>query len=161
MYNYRILSFLTLTGAFWTVEMLFTAFIWFGLSVYILPKGLDTAATNGAVKSEPSPVKREDENEGSLSDTPRTFPTLTGQPPLHYSSPRVKSEEEDEKPAVDTHPQTAEADDEDEDADFVLEEPGTVGRGFSDSGIGTSMESSAGRAENFRRRASRGRDEGN
>jgi seipin len=154
MYKYRITSFLTLTGAFWTVEMTFAALVWFALSVFIFPQ------KDKPIKLEGSPqVKREraeDEDEDALSDTPRTFPTLTGHAPLRYSSPRVKTEEEEDSTLVDTHPVTAEADDEeDEDADFLLEESGHVGRGVSDSGIGTSMESSAGRHENIRRRLSR------
>jgi seipin len=152
MYNYRIVSFLTLTGAFWTVEMTFAALVWLALSIFVFPQ-------DAPVKKEERPqIKRErgeEDDSEALSDTPRTFPTLTGQPPLRYSSPRVKSEEEDGAQPIDAHPATAEADDEDEDADFLLEESGPVGRGVSDSGIGTSMESSHGRPENVRRRLSR------
>jgi seipin len=153
MYKYRIISFITLTGAFWTVEMIFAALVWFALSVFIFPQQLSP------IKTEESPkVKQEraeDEDEHVLSDTPRTFPTLSGQPPLRYSSPRVKTEEEEESSLLETHPVTAEADDEDEDADFLLEESPAINRGVSDSGIGTSMDSSAGRHDTVRRRLSR------
>ncbi|KAF2418475.1 hypothetical protein EJ08DRAFT_621742 [Tothia fuscella] len=156
MYNFRVASFLILTATFWIVEMAFTALIWLGFSVLISPQGTSTYGTS--IKPETTPIKDDGDALDSLSDTPRTFPTRTGQPPLQYSSPHVKSEEEDEKP-IDIHPPTAEADDEeDEDADLVVDEPGLPGRGFSDSGIGTSMESSAGKFESMRRRTSRTRD---
>jgi seipin len=153
MYKYRIITFLILTGTFWTVEVTFAAFVWFALSVWIFPQN-ETILK----KEENVEVKRE-RGEGDesdvLSDTPRTFPTLTGQPPLRYSSPRIKSEGEEDTPLIDTHAATAEADDEDEDADFLLEESAPIGRGVSDSGIGTSMESSTGKPGSLRRRISK------
>jgi len=77
-----------------------------------------------------------------LSDTERTFPTLSGQQPLRYASPRIKQEDEGSAVVVpDTAVRAVEADDEDEDADFFL-----------DSGLGTSMESSASRRDSVRRR---------
>ncbi|KAK7519536.1 putative adipose-regulatory protein-domain-containing protein [Phyllosticta citriasiana] len=114
-----------------------------------------------------------------LSDTPRTFPSYGRQPTLRYTSPRVKSEDDGAEGSTtataaaagpssstprrlsDIPPlaQTAqEADDEDEDKDNdVFIDP--AGRFFErDSGLGTSMESSAGggveRRESIRRRLS-------
>jgi seipin len=153
MYKYRITSFLVLAGAFWAVELVFAAFVWFALSVFIFPQDKSPIKKEESVE-----VKRErGEADGSdvLSDTPRTFPTLTGQPPLRYSSPRIKTEGEEDTPLVETHAPTAEADDEDEDADFVLEDSLPLGRVVSDSGIGTSMESSAGKPTAIRRRISK------
>lgn len=90
-----------------------------------------------------------------MSDTPHTFPTLSGQAPLRYSSPRVKEEEKGEEEAPESQHAIMEADDEDEDADYVHGDLGLPGRGVSDSGIGTSMESSGGRTGVARRRKSR------
>ncbi|KAI9663378.1 MAG: hypothetical protein M1831_002662 [Alyxoria varia] len=112
--------------------------------------------------------EEKDEDDADLSDTPRSFPTFSRQPPLRFESskrPRtepIKREEEEE----DTKRLGAaglsgtlrgewveEADDEDdEDADFVLDDPAalvqtgllrTTGSAHDDSGLGTSMESSA------------------
>ena len=136
--------------------MVFAGVVWFALSYYVLPG----ASTDGTIikKEEGTRVKREPGNEDSdgMSDTSRTFPTRTGQPPLRYSSPKIKEEDRDEPLPAEAQQLAAEADDEDEDADFVLDEPGPAGRGVSDSGIGTSLESSAGRPDTTRRRKSRG-----
>jgi len=94
----------------------------------------------------------EDEERGFLSDTERTFPTLSNQQPLRFRSPEIKEEkkEEDAGDGVrlqDVPPLTnLEADDEDEDGDYFL-----------DSGIGTSMESGSGsRPGSMRKRRGRG-----
>lgn len=89
-----------------------------------------------------------------LSDTERTFPTLGGKKPLRYSSPRIKREEEDGETEVilpaDGTAAPLLADDEEEDDDGVDMES------FVDSGIGTSLESTAGgRRESIRRRRGR------
>jgi len=88
-----------------------------------------------------------------MSDTPHTFPTLTGQPPLQYSSPRVKEDKQEELPADHQTGYEEQADDEDEDDDYVRDDIG--GQGFTDSGIGTSMESGTGGPGVVRRRRSR------
>lgn len=156
MYNHRIASFVVMSSIFWAVEMTFTFVAWLILSFLIFPR----SASAPAVKREHAEdsIKEEDTDEGTiddLSDTSRTFPTYSRQPPLRYSSPRVKKEEEEEGlSGLQAVPLTAEADDEeDEDADFLLDEGGRLGGGRSDSGLGTSMDSSVDRRDSVRRRS--------
>ncbi|GME41095.1 putative tubulin-tyrosine ligase protein [Neofusicoccum parvum] len=159
MYNWRITSALVFTTAFWAVEMTFMILAWVALSNIFAPASPRTKQ-EGKPEDE-TDVKTEGETETDLpdlSDTPRTFPTYAGQPSLRYESPRVKSEEEDEAAggvSADVPPvggQGQEADDEDEDADFVLD---TAGRHMDrDSGLGTSMESGQERREAVRKRRS-------
>ncbi|KAJ9649683.1 hypothetical protein H2199_000462 [Coniosporium tulheliwenetii] len=151
MYNYRVLSFLLFTTTFWAVEMTFAFLGWSILYLYLfhqpaaprLPKREKGEPADGEIKTEPGTDAGASGDD--LSDTSRQFPTYAGQPPLRYSSPRVKDEKEEETPrALADIPPAVEADDEDEDVDFV------------DSGLGTSMESSAAAArESVRRRRSR------
>ena len=94
-----------------------------------------------AIKTEPSESEPYEPSltEG-LSDTSRTFPTLSRQMPLHFTrrgtgssgrnNDQVK-QEEDVLQSSGVQPLAAEADDEDE---------GIETTGFRDSGIGTSLE---------------------
>lgn len=117
---------------------------------------------------------------GSISDTSAAFPTFSKQPPLKYShSEQMKKEEdyddakikhEDDEDGAELFREGATADDErddydeDEDADFVLDSPNTGlqslydGGARSDSGLGTSLESSndAFARGDVRRRRSKG-----
>lgn len=85
-----------------------------------------------------------------LSDTSRTFPTLTRHTPLHFSSRGESSgrseelvkEEEDVLQSTGVQPLIAEADDEGEGAETS---------GFRDSGMGTSLDEDR-RAQVQRRR---------
>lgn len=147
MYNYRIISFVVLTAIFWSVEMTFAGIFWLMLSVFVFPD--NNPPTDVKKEEEPVRIKKEEDEQSDMSDTPHTFPTLSGQPPLRYSSPHVK--EEDTPAPPDNEVAVGEADDEDD--DFVLDETGPMGRQVSDSGIGTSMESSSGRPESMRRRS--------
>lgn len=149
MYNYRILSFIVLTGMFWAVEATFACLFWLILSIFVFPENApptDTKKEEDSVR-----IKKEEDEHSDMSDTPHTFPTLSGQPPLRYSSPHVK--EEDTPAPPDNEVAVGEADDEDD--DFVLDSTGPMRTQVSDSGIGTSMESSSGRPENIRRRSRR------
>ncbi|KAF2843323.1 hypothetical protein M501DRAFT_994219 [Patellaria atrata CBS 101060] len=160
MYKYRIISFIVFTSTFWAVEMSFTLVVWFVLSTFIISGPETTEPKHEGPTDDTTKIKKEgedaDDRIDAISDTSRTFPTSSRQPPLRYSSPNVKEEEEDKGP-LDIPQVTVDADDEDEDADFVLDKPGrpTVN---SDSGIGTSMESTAGRRDPIRKRRSRGFD---
>lgn len=147
MYNYRTLSFVVLTSIFWTVEMTFAGIIWLVLSIFVFPES--SSSTDIKKEEETVPIKKEHDEPSDMSDTPHTFPTLSGQPPLRYSSPHVK--EEDTPAPPDNEVAVGEADDEED--DFILDETGPIGRNVSDSGIGTSMESSSGRPESVRRRS--------
>lgn len=150
MYNYRIVSAVVFTSAFWFTEMVTMALAWVVLSFFIFPGEDKTGRVKREHKQEK--IKREEDTEDeetTLSDTERTFPTYGAQPPLRYSSPAVKKEE----PATEPFPLITgvEADDEDEDVDFLLDETGRR----SDSGLGTSMDSSSGKKETARKRKSR------
>lgn len=142
MYNYRMLSAAVFVGAFWVTELVFAGLAWAVLVVVLNPaqkaKAVEMHEVAERVKEE-SP----EEEKPVLSETERIFPTVGGQMPLRYQSPEVKLEEA--PPALQAVPPVGlEADDEDEDADF-----------FADSGLGTSMESSAGRPGSMRKRRGR------
>ena len=121
-----------------------------------------------ARSSEGTEDEYEDEDDAYLSDTSRSFPTFSRQPQLRFEPSRrpktesVKQEEEEEEGTILGIPESLDttrgegveqADDEDdEDADFVLDDPAglaqadllrTPGSARDDSGLGTSMESSA------------------
>ncbi|KAH7342211.1 putative adipose-regulatory protein-domain-containing protein [Rhexocercosporidium sp. MPI-PUGE-AT-0058] len=159
MYNYRVISFVIFTAAFWLSEVLFTAIGWLAVRAIF--------ATGGDVKKEVKGeegsgnlvgVKKEGEesDELNLSDTARTFPTYGRQAPLRYEStrkdePQVKDEDSEEYAALERGG-LAEADDEDEE-----EEDGIGGYrgGRTDSGLGTSF-SEGGERGSVKRRKSRG-----
>lgn len=104
MYNYRVLSFLLFTTTFWAVEMTFAFLGWSILYLYLfhqpaaprLPKREKGEPADGEIKTEPGTDAGASGDD--LSDTSRQFPTYAGQPPLRYSSPRVKDEKEEETP---------------------------------------------------------------
>ncbi|PSN66748.1 hypothetical protein BS50DRAFT_524159, partial [Corynespora cassiicola Philippines] len=180
MYHHRLASLLVFTGAFWAVEMSVVVVTW-GLFTVLLAGGRqdeDGAAdaespstsrrTKGrkveGVKEEDSAAEEETEDSDNFSDTSRTFPTLPSHRPLHYASSSAgepgKTRIKEERPATprleDVPVKTeAEADDEDEDADFLVEEPipSSAQGALTDSGIGTSMESSV-EGKGVRRRGS-------
>lgn len=154
MYNHRILSACFFITSFWATEVLFTALAWLALGFFIF--GRDSQQSGPKYEEEKRAVKAEQDEDGhaDLSDTERTFPTYGQQPPLRYEQP-VKKEDGlmENNPLMQMPAATAaEADDEDEDADFVLDDTRWP---RSDSGLGTSMDSSAGRNESIRRRKSR------
>ncbi|KAK5169621.1 uncharacterized protein LTR77_005598 [Saxophila tyrrhenica] len=147
MYNHRIISAAVFITGFWTTEMVFAGLVWAALSFYLRAPPQPSGAK--AEGSDIARIKAEDDEDAipQLSDTERTFPTPSKQAPLRYQSPKIKQEEDDDTLIV---PEAAiraiEADDEDEDADVFL-----------DSGIGTSMESSANRRDSMRKRRGRSR----
>ncbi|KAL2076216.1 hypothetical protein VTL71DRAFT_1159 [Oculimacula yallundae] len=153
MYNYRILSFVVFTTAFWVAEVLFTLIGWLVVRTFFsadmeVKKEIKGEETDTTVK------KEEDSEEVDLSDTPRTFPTYGRQAPLKYESsgregPQVKDEDSEEYAAL-GRGVLAEADDEDEDDEDV----GGY-RGVTDSGIGTSF-SEGGEKGGVKRRRSKG-----
>ena len=157
MYNYRLLSFLVLTFTFWCTEMTVAAAIYFILTWMRREPPEDKEV----LKEEPKRIKREQRmtpgssDEQHVSDTERIFPSPGSRDhPLRYIPPAVKQEEPEVKlePQEFVPPAGVEADDEDEDADFVIED---VTRRTYDSGLGTSMESSTTAArQGVRRRKS-------
>lgn len=151
MYNHRIIAASAFISAFWLTEVIFCGLAWAVVSYYISSPSQELVKA-GYHGESPITVKREDDEDSkpALSDTERVFPTPAGQPPLRYSSSNAdhikKEEEEKEEEQSALLPVTpaAEADDEDEDADFF------------DSGIGTSMESSnPSRRDSVRKRRGR------
>lgn len=174
MYRYWVTSAVVGILAFWGMEMGVLLFTW-GAFTLLFGGGLTPAQGNQQQQqqkkmkteagNEPFPkLERADsELDTPYSDTSRTFPTLPSQQPLSYSSPSPK--EERGSPRLEDIPtrEEMEADDE-EDDDFVLQEPVPRGGGeregvFTDSGIGTSLESSVDRGL-ARRRSGRERDKG-
>lgn len=159
MYNYRLVSFMVLTFAFWCTEMSVAVAIY--AAMLYLRKGTEEEEKE-IKRVEHTEVKTEERGTpGSsdvqrFSDTERFYPSPGGprDHPLRYT-PTIKKEEPEVKlePQESVPPAGVEADDEDEDADFVIEE---MGRREHDSGLGTSMESStaAGRGQGVRRRRS-------
>ncbi|KAF2086803.1 hypothetical protein K490DRAFT_43655, partial [Saccharata proteae CBS 121410] len=154
MYNYRVISFITFTLIFWAVELTFMMLAWFALTTMFSspttqPKGEPGETSSHAVKKEED---AEADSGPDYSDSSRTFPTYGRQPPLRYTSPRVKEEEDQEAILASTDVLPLEADDEDEDADFVLDDAGRPSE--RDSGLGTSMESGTDRRASVRKRRS-------
>ena len=168
MYRYRLTSFVVFTTLFWGVEMGVVLCTW-GVFAFLLGstntgeqliQKQNTAEGHG---TEPRVPKSEYDSPPltPLSATSTTFPTLSGQQPLHYSSgesSRVKKER-GTTPNLDSLPLKAEADadDEDEDEDFIQPIPVSAIGAMTDSGIGTSMESQGEGRGLVRRKSSRER----
>ncbi|KAI7303790.1 hypothetical protein KC315_g15476 [Hortaea werneckii] len=172
MFSHRLLAAGTFIVGFWVTEMVFAGLMWAAVAVSVYPRlvgrvgkgeeGRDGDRDRRGVKREDGPeglgAEVEEDGEAAarlLSDTERTFPTLGGKQPLRYSSPRIKREEEDGETEVilpaDGTAAPLLADDEDDE-----EEDGVDMESFVDSGIGTSLESTAGgRRESVRRRRGR------
>ncbi|KAF2687464.1 hypothetical protein K458DRAFT_191140 [Lentithecium fluviatile CBS 122367] len=133
MYTHRFASFVVFTGVFWAVEMGVVLLTWavFSFCFAGAPDKNDDFEGSGKrrIKSESgvaTPKTEQADGEGDetpLSDASRTFPTLPSHRPLHYSSPnegRVKRE--GETPGLDDVPVKEEAEADDEDDDFLLDE---------------------------------------
>ncbi|KAI7226661.1 hypothetical protein KC330_g8737 [Hortaea werneckii] len=166
MFSHRFLAAGVFIAGFWVTEMVFAGVMWVAVAASVYPRFVTGEKDEGGRDGDARVVKREDGDEGlvdeedakasaRLSDTERTFPTLGGKKPLRYSSPRIKREEEDGEtevilPADGTAAPLLADDEEEEDDDGVDMES------FVDSGIGTSLESTAGgRRESIRRRRGR------
>lgn len=146
MWNYRVASFFVFVGGFWATEMVFAGLVWGVIALIFASDAQEVKAEKvHEVAEHLKEEKEEDDFKAELSDTERTFPTTRGQQRLHYQSPTIKQEEGEVKVLLpDISTRATEADDEDEGADFVL-----------DSGLGTSMESSASRRDSVRKRRGR------
>ena len=159
MYTHRLTSAATFVAIFWGVEMGVLLFTW-ALFSFCLGGTNDeqdpfrTTTEGEVIKTE---IDMDDQSvpPTPLSDTDRTFPTLSAQQPLHYSSPK----EERVTPALEDIPVKEEVEADDEEDDFLLEEPippSATGI-LTDSGIGTSMDSSVERRGLSRRKSQRDR----
>lgn len=165
MYNHRIFSFLAFTTVFWFTELLFTAIAILSISIYTTPSKppikTDSGSDSTAIKAEPAQDETAFNDNllpSDLSDTSRTFPTYSRQPPLRYNKP-VREEDEDTARLADFQPFVGEADDEGEEDeeydDGIVNIGASMKGGRTDSGIGTSMEESSERG-GIQRRHSRG-----
>ncbi|KAI6832801.1 hypothetical protein KC340_g15181 [Hortaea werneckii] len=168
MFSHRFLAAAVFIAGFWVTELVFAGVMWVAVAASVYPRFVRGEKGEGVRDGDARVVKREDGDEGlvdevdgkpalavHLSDTERTFPTLGGKKPLRYSSPRIKREEDDGETEVilpaDGTAAPLLADDEEEE-----EEDGVDMESFVDSGIGTSLESTAGgRRESIRRRRGR------
>ncbi|KAL5375679.1 hypothetical protein DPSP01_011037 [Paraphaeosphaeria sporulosa] len=163
MYTHRLTSAAVFIGVFWGVEMGVLLFTW-ALFAFCMGTVDDENTTQGGekVKTErgtvtPKTEPAESEPPTPMSDTDRAFPTLSTQQPLRYSSSSPK--EERATPALEDIPTREEAEADDEDDDFLVEEPipNSAAGVLTDSGIGTSMESSIERKGLNRRKSQRDR----
>ena len=157
LYNYRLLSFLVFTTAFWAASVATMGIVWLFLSIYLRADG--SSSVKGTVNREDdrigTPIKSEQTPDSEffdpkslddLSDTSRTFPTIGRQRPLRYSpsedpalSSPIKHEYDDIIKEATIQPlqaTAAEADDEDDFEDTT----GASSSAWRDSGIGTSRE---------------------
>ncbi len=158
MYRYWMTSAVVATTLFWAVEMGVLVFTWAAITL-IFGSSSTSADYEGGhkIKSDPEFTTTkfetgETEPGTPFSDTSRTFPTLPSLQPLSYTSPK----EEQATPNLEDIPLKEEAEADDEEDDFILEEPIPLRAEregiFTDSGIGTSLESSVER--NLARRRS-------
>ena len=160
MYRHRIISLLIFSTFFYLTSLLSAAGAWLLFSSYsaVAPpftkRGALLEATDSDAVSDGFAKKRlheddEDTDMLDISDTPRTFPTNSRQPPLRYVPAPTRTpgyeQVESSGPALGSHTLAGEADDEDE--TLHGRHPG----GRSDSGIGTSLEESSERAVQRRR----------
>lgn len=156
MWHWRWTAFVVLAGAFWAVEVAVAIMVW-GV-VVLLRASSDRGGMRSERKTMPELEPKDEESE-EVSDASRTYPGIGSGLAVRYSPPasRVKKEEEEEqeeeqdiKPVGLAAGTAGEADDEDEDLDDF---PG--GERSFDSGLGTSMESSAGSINKVRKRKGR------
>jgi hypothetical protein len=140
MYNYRLTTFIVLTSMFWAVEMTIAGLFWIAL-----PQMLSSIGKHNTARASPdTDIKQEVESTTGTADT-------GAETPFALKSARIKKEEISDV-VLETYPAATEADIEDEGDDdeaVVVEE--MHGAAPSDSGIGTSMEST--RRETVRRRS--------
>lgn len=118
MYNHRIFSFFIFTGAFWAAEMMFALLALLGIHALSGPRDqVKPIKNDDYTDDDATRIKAENEEDMDdldLSDTARSFPTYGRQAPLQYI-PKIKQEEDSEEMVSDeaqSHPRTAEADDE-------------------------------------------------
>lgn len=167
MYKYWLTSAMIGIGLFWGVGMGVLLFTW-GTFTLVFGGSRPAAKTDenlqnsslNATSNDPAKPKiepAEDDQGTPFSDTNRTFPTLPSQQPLSYRSLK----QEQEPPKMEDIPTREDAEADDEDDDFVLEDalPPVKKEGvFEDSGLGTSMESGVERGGGMaRRRSGKGR----
>ncbi|KAI9673125.1 MAG: hypothetical protein M1817_002987 [Caeruleum heppii] len=180
MYNHRILSLILFTTLFYLTSLLWAALAWLAFSLYTssspsstrpsstikpdpdAPTASDTTtaapSSTPFIKSEPSDLDTEDDLD--LSDTQRSFPTFSRQPPLRYTGPSSSSSLRRQiDPSVEAEiARTTGIQPLGGEEGEVVQGSRGGGARRADSGIGTSLEeggSSAGGVQ--RRRSGKGR----
>ncbi|PNS17129.1 Seipin [Sphaceloma murrayae] len=158
MYNFRLVSGAVFVAAFFAMEVM-AALAVYGFLSFVVFGGAEEGARPKVEEESEVDVKEETEGETEgLSNTERTFPSYGGGMPMRFEK-REKGNASAGRSSAEglagltnmTPGPGGEADDEeDEDADFVLDDTGR----WRDSGLGTSMESGRER-EGVRRRRSR------
>lgn len=154
MYTYKFSSLIIFVALFWATEMGVVLMTWALVTMLFGSSKPHEDDETAAIKKETHDASDE------YSDTDRTFPTLHSQRPLRYHSP-PSAKTEDRELALEDIPMKEDAEADDEDDDFVLEEP--VPRGveeqgvFTDSGLGTGMDSERDRERDRVRRRGSGR----
>ena len=143
MYRWRLASFVAITTTFWVIEMGVMCATVFIVGAWLSSKGESGQEAEEGVNGKVKKVKVED----AMSDTERTFPTSSGQPPLKYESGpgregTVKKEEEEEQTVHKVPDIGLDGDDEEE----------GEGSGWRDSGIGTSYSDAVRREGVVKRR---------
>ncbi|KAF9697023.1 hypothetical protein EKO04_004666 [Ascochyta lentis] len=161
MYTYRLSSFIVFATLFWGTEMGVLLLTWGVATVLFSSSDKEQGSAHARIKQEPRNGDHASDAGTEYSDTDRTFPTLHSQQPLRYQSPdnKAKLKEEPRDQKLEDVATRGEEEADDEDDDFVLEEPvprGLEAQGvFTDSGLGTGMDSERDRErERVRRRGS-------
>ncbi|KAH6658859.1 putative adipose-regulatory protein-domain-containing protein [Plectosphaerella plurivora] len=133
MHHYRLLSFFLATVVFWTAELLFMAVAW--LLWTFASNGVGNKTAMAPLPHMPGagdiPLKREDEyedEEGALSDVPRSFPTYGVQMPLVYEPDTKRSD----RPLDYAGPRLMDAEADDEADDDTKASGASFGRGRGD-----------------------------
>ena len=163
MYRHRLASATVFILLFWATEMGVLLLTWGAASLFFgTSSSSPSSSAVGDSEDQKPRIKREDPGTPA-SDTSHTFPTLSNQPPLRYSSPSSPTRLKNDlpEPRLEDIPLREEAEADDEEDDFVLESPppllrvGSADMGFTDSGLGTGMDSERDRErERVRRRGS-------
>lgn len=157
MYRYRILSAILGILSFWGMEMCVLVITW-GTFTLLASSFSSVPGDDEEERKEEKKIKAEagETDPGTpFSETSRTFPTLPSQYPLSYSSSGGGVKQEESESALKDIPVKEEAEADDEDEDFLLKVPLPVGverEGvFTDSGLGTGLESGVERGAARRR----------
>ncbi|KAK0628926.1 putative adipose-regulatory protein-domain-containing protein [Bombardia bombarda] len=165
MFRYRWTAFAALTGVFWAMEIGLLGLAWLALTAYF---GVRFAEEDGVEGGDGQGERMVTvKKEGEMSDTERTFPSTSKQPPLKFEG-RVGIKQEEGVGAgaggeAGFFPVVggpgADADDEDDEDEEEEGEATGYGSGWRDSGIGTSYSDHVSR-EGARKRSSGKRSAG-
>lgn len=150
MYNYRVLSFMIFTTAFWAAEVFFALVAWILLQSTFSTTEQQTSVVeqkrqggNPKVKTEPFDDDILDTDDSDVYDGPRRFSAYGRQAPVRHEY-RIKTEDNEKDLLSKEAPiyiKTEEADDESEEPTYTSD---IFKDGRSASGVGTSFSESKG-----------------